>query len=163
MELEINKSWEELNGIMSKLDYMENQSRRNNILVDGIADEWGENREASENKIKTMQEKNLGMNSKIMDIECAHRVGQFLQHGRPRPIIVKRFKDRQSILSVARTLKGTNIFVNEDFSDIKRRRRDLLPELKAARDGGDNASLRYDKLVIKPRGQTQAKWADSFG
>lgn len=42
---------------MSKLDYMENQLRRNNLLVDSIADELGDSWENSEKKIKTMLEK----------------------------------------------------------------------------------------------------------
>ncbi|KAL0148263.1 hypothetical protein M9458_056409, partial [Cirrhinus mrigala] len=38
-EKDIIKSMEELDGFLVKLDYVENQMRRTNIIVDGITDE----------------------------------------------------------------------------------------------------------------------------
>lgn len=140
--------------MLSKLDYIENQSRRNNLLVDGIAEEKGENWDESERKVRDMLGSNMGLNGKDTEIKRAHRVSQYQEGGRPRQIIVKllRFKDKQAILSSARKTRGTNIYINEDFSEaVQKRRKELLPRLKAARERGDIVILKYDKLVIKPR------------
>lgn len=37
---------------------------------------------------------------------------------------------------------------------VRRKRRELMPELKAARERGDIAYLRNDKLIIHPRTST---------
>ena len=72
-----------------------------------------------------------------MDIERAQRLGQFQERGRPRKIVVKllRIKDRELILSSAKKLKGTRIYINEDFSEaVQLRRKELWPKVKAARE-----------------------------
>ena len=142
---------------MEKLDYIENQTRRNNILVDGIPDEKGENWNESERKVRAVLQRNMGLDIKNIEFERAHRIGMFKEGRKPRPIIVKllRFKDKQTIQACANKLKGSNIYINEDFTDaVQKKRRDLLPELKAARERGDIATLKFDKLVIKPKGSS---------
>lgn len=158
-ETNITTSKQELDAMFNKLDYIENQSRRTNILIDGIADEKGENWCESEKKVREMFSKNLGLDGIHMDIERAQRLGQFQERGRPRKIVVKllRIKGRELILSSAKKLKGTRIYINEDFSEaVQHRRKELWPKVKAARERGDKASLKYDKLIITPRaGQSQ--------
>lgn len=124
--------------------------------MDGIMDEKRETWETSEKKARPVLEKNLSLDGGRIEIEHAHRVGKYQEQGRPTQIVVKllRFKDRQSILSAARKLRGSNIYISEDLLDIiKQRRGNLMPQLRAARESGESASLRYDKLVIKPRSQ----------
>ena len=50
-----------------------------------------------------------------------------------------RIKDRDRVLSNAKKLKG-------------QKRRELLPQMKAARERGDFAVLRYDKLIVHKQG-----------
>lgn len=51
----------------------------------------------------------------------------------------------------AKYLKGTNIYLNEDFPEhVRLRRKELMPELKAARERGEITYLRYDKLITYP-------------
>ena len=48
----------------------------------------------------------------------------------------------------AKKLKGTEIYINEDFIDsVRKRRKELLPAMFEARKQGKIAFLRYDKLV----------------
>ncbi len=47
-------------------------------------------------------------------------------------------------MSSAKKLKGTNIFINEDFSEALQLRKELLPKLRAARDRGERAILKYE-------------------
>lgn len=159
-ESSILKSKQELEDLFEKLDHIENQLRRSNLLIDGIDEEKGETISGLEMKIQQMLSNNLGLDSSTIEMERVHRIGQFHEGRKPRKIVVKllRLKDRQRILSSTKKLKGTNIYINEDFSDlVQQRRRELLPKLKEAREKGERASLRYDKLIIWPaNGQKQA-------
>ena len=55
----------------SKLEYLENQSPRNNIRVSGIPEEPGETWEKVEEKVKAAVREKLDLD---IDIERAHRV-----------------------------------------------------------------------------------------
>ncbi|CAH1239564.1 Hypp5317 [Branchiostoma lanceolatum] len=144
---------------VNKMDYLENQSRRNNIIVDGIPDSKEESWEESEQKVRVMIKEKLKLDPRKIEIERAHRNGRFQPGERPRPIVAKllRFKDRLTILQNAKNLKGTGIYINEDFSDaVRQKRKNLLPEMRAARERGNIAFLRFDRLVVHPpRGPTR--------
>lgn len=140
----------------SKLDYIENQTRRNNVRFDGIpestpkAETWQE----SEEKVRNILKTKLGMTNTV-HIERAHRVGPVSQ-GRinPRTIIVKltHYKDREEVFRNARKLKGTRIYVNEDLSDrVLEKRREQIDLLHEARQQGKIAYFSYDRLIIKDR------------
>ena len=52
-------------------------------------------------------------------------------------------------LLIKKKLHGTNMFVNEDYSDrVIKKRTELTPKLKEARRKNQRAFLRFDKLVI---------------
>ncbi len=58
-----------MDGFLVKMDYVENQMRRTNIIVDGIADEKYENWMKSEVKFTTILSSKLGLNDSEMEIE----------------------------------------------------------------------------------------------
>lgn len=99
----------------------------------------------------------MKIDPKHIEIERAHCIGRPTADGagkRPRSLIVKLFihKDKQEILSKASTLKGTNIYMNEDFSDsVRQKRKELMPQMKAARARGERAYLKYDRLIVRPK------------
>ena len=148
--------------LLAKVDYLDNQSRRNNIIIEGLGpDSASETWADTESKVREMFQNKLKLDCKTIEIERAHRNGRFSQtedKPGPRPVVVKllRFKDRDLILSKARAhLKETNIYINEDFSDLVRKKRaDLIPAMKAARAKGNYAIISYDRLVIKPKFKT---------
>lgn len=86
---------ERVDGIESKLDYLENQSWRSNIRIDGVTESPGET--WTERVCTEIFANSLGLTS--LSIERAHRTGPKV-HGKPRGIIVKflSFKDRKSVL-----------------------------------------------------------------
>ncbi|XP_035692546.1 uncharacterized protein LOC118427017 [Branchiostoma floridae] len=143
--------------VAKKVDYLENQSRRNNIVIDGIeGDNSKETWAETEGKVRDLLTKNLKLEAKDIEIERAHRNGVMNKDNpRPRQVVVRllRYKDKQLILNQARShLKNTPIYINEDFSEaVRKRRAELLPELKAARSRGEYAVLSYDKLVIRKK------------
>ncbi|XP_035686738.1 uncharacterized protein LOC118422958 [Branchiostoma floridae] len=139
-----------------KMDYLENQSRRNNVVIDGIEDDVKETWADTEVKVRNILTKKLQLDSKTIEIERAHRNGPFRNDSpRPRQVVVKllRFKDKQMILNRARSnLKNTNIYINEDFSDqVRKRRAELVPKMREARQRGEFAIISYDRLVIRKK------------
>lgn len=53
------------------------------------------------------------------------------------------------VLQRAKNLKGTNVFINEDFTDVvQQKKKELLPAIKAARERGDVAFLRHGRMII---------------
>ena len=93
-----------------------------------------------------------------MVIERAHRTGNPSGYSgkRPRPIMIKflRYKDKMDVLGKAKDLKGTKIYVNEDYTEaVRLKRKELIPAMKAARERGDIAYIRHDKLIVHPPAQ----------
>jgi hypothetical protein len=58
----------------------------------------------------------------------------------------------------AKCLKGTNVYINEDYSDaVRQKRKELIPAMKAAGERGEIAFLRYDKLIVHPASRYPSK------
>ena len=124
--------------------------RRNNIRVDCIRESEGETWNDSEEKVKKLLKAVLKIDRNI-DIERAHRTGS-KRNDRRRTIVLKllNFKDKEDILSKARLLKGTGIFVNEDFAKETREKRKLLwEEVKKHRIEGKYAVIKYDRVFVR--------------
>ena len=138
--------------LQDKFDDLENRSRRNNLCFEGVPEQDGGEKtwEATEKRLRELVLPKLGVPEDIV-IERAHRVGQRQRSQRPRMIIARflNFKDKEKVLQTRKRLVGTNIYINEDFSDrIKMIRKDLWPKVKAARQAEQRAFLRYDKIVF---------------
>ena len=83
-------------------------------------------------------------------IERAHCVGRPDPDSKRRKIVAHflNYKDREAVFK-AKKLHGTNMFVNEDYSDrVIKKQTELMPKLKEARRKNQRAFLRFDKLVI---------------
>ena len=161
---------ERLEKVDSHADYLENQSRRNNLRVDGVAKDPRESWEASEVKIKDLLVTSLGFSvpeAESVKIERAHRTGK----GRPldasrapdgnanhsaRTIVVKfnSYKDRELVLKRSKDRHPTGVYISEDFSQrVIETRKSLLPERKRHRDAGRIAYFSYDKLIVRDKTQ----------
>lgn len=133
------------------MDYLENQSRRNNLVINGLgpdkSDETSKVQEPFTNKLKL---------DASVEIERAHRNGKFRGDSEtPRSVVIKLlcFKDKQLILARARSnLKNTSDFISEDFSErVRKKRAELLSAMKEARARGDYSIISYDHLIVRPR------------
>ncbi|CAH1245985.1 Hypp7624 [Branchiostoma lanceolatum] len=106
-----------------------------------------------------MKEK-LNLDRMNIEIERAHRNGRFQDGGRLRPIVAKllRYKDRDTIIQRAKYLKGSNIYINEDFSEkVRQKRKELIPKMKEARERGEIAYMKFDTLIIHPQ-ESLTEW-----
>ena len=86
-------------------------------------------------------------------IEHAHRAGR-KSGSNPRTIVCKliRFKDKQNILRKAKLVKGTNIFIDEDYcQDTVQYRKELWAEVKVLQSEGKIAYLNYRTIVSRDK------------
>ena len=127
------------------------QSRRSNLIFDGITEIDSETWDKTEEILKQI----LAEKMDIMDdikFERVNRIGKKIPE-KPRPIIAKfhSFKDRNIVWTKRNELQGTSIWISEDYPQpIKANRRKLMPFFLAARkcEQTNNVSLRLDKLEI---------------
>lgn len=99
-----------LNTLEAKLEYQENQLRRNNIIIYNMAENETENWLQTEEKVKDFVKQVCNIELQGKDIERAHRLrNQNTTKSNPRPIIAKfaNFKTRDFIIRGARALKNT--------------------------------------------------------
>lgn len=143
----------QLNAMSRKEDYLENQSRRNNLVFRGLREKEGGNESwrDCEELILDVTRNVLGVAIQASDIERAHRVagGKY-----PRAIVVKflSFKKREEVFRNKKQLKGKTITINEDFSQrVLEDRRVLIPEMMSARADGWDAVVTFDKLKVNGR------------
>ena len=106
--------------------------------------------EETENKVQQLFQNQLDITTKI-HIERAHRTGKNkIGDKRPRTIVLKMLncKDRCTILKNANKLRGSGIYINEDFSveTINIRKR-LWNDVLKLRQDGKYAVLQYDRII----------------
>ncbi|XP_077506914.1 uncharacterized protein LOC144116110 [Amblyomma americanum] len=141
----------QLSEIDTRLDDLENRSRRNNLVFYGLPDpNEKESYDQSEKIIiqHCLDSLNLVIDPK--DIERAHRLGRH-SIDRHRPIIVKlsAFKTKGVILSNGPKLKNTDFSIGEDFSRPVRNARKHLVAFARTKSGP--FSLRYKTLHMGPK------------
>ena len=115
---------EELRLVKTKLERMEAQERRNNLVFFGLRENERETDEEAEESLRLMLDELLGIPA--ISIERCHRLGR---RGTPnRPVIVKFsfFKEREMVLKKRSMLRGTRIFVDEDYPASLREKRERL-------------------------------------
>ncbi|XP_065654735.1 putative autophagy-related protein 11 [Hydra vulgaris] len=125
-----------------KIRNLEDRSQRGNLRIDGICEDEVESWEATEEKVHLFFLQKLGL--KGIEIERAHRTGP-KKVGRPRVIVLKlqQYKDKAKIFKESNRLRGTNIYVNEDFSrETVAIRRKLFAEVKERPLNGESVSVR---------------------
>ena len=151
---ESNKSLQtQLSSVVTKLDYLEGQSRRNNLRFNGLHGKFDEEWEVTEQKVRSFVKNDMEMPGyQFVDIERAHRIKS--RDRNKCTVIVKftKFKDRQAILKRASEVFDSDsaFSVNADYTKrVKKHRRELGKRMIAARQAGQEAKISYDKLVIE--------------
>ena len=152
-----------LNKHEDKMEYLENQSRRNNIRIDGIAEVGNETWLDTETKAKQILKEKLNLDCEP-EIERAHRVGLKPRttapnvadglRTRPRTIVcrLRDWKQKEGILRAARLTKPTGMFVSEDLAaETLDKRSKQLDKLKEAKRAGKIAYFVLDRLIVKDR------------
>ena len=132
---------------------LETHSRRDNLVLDGIAEHDGEtDRECYEKLCHVLVHTLKIASAREMRITRCHRLGKpQIGRARSRPIIFKLhwYGDRSTIWNARRELKGSQMWLSENFpSEIESRRRMLYPIVRVAREKNIRAHLSVDRAVI---------------
>lgn len=163
---DIKAHYEELKmenkSLRERLLQIEGQSRRNNLLFDGIPEKKGETWEESEKKLKDFLRTDLKlMDANDIQFERVHRLGYNNAAQKPRTLIARFsfFKQRELVWKERTKLSKTNskCWVSEDYpTEIKRDRQVLLPIMRSAKKqpGVTSCSLKVDKLFINNKQYT---------
>lgn len=147
--------WRTNGDLEGVVDDLNNRSRRNNLLIKGLAEVGNEDYEASEKLVRDFCSRQLKITLQPGDIERAHRIGRH----RPnfaRPLIVKflNFKTKDSVLRNAHKLKNIEpkIWLEEDFSPKTQFARKMLRDFaKQNKENDERYSIRFNKLKLKGR------------
>lgn len=134
--------------LISKVDDLENRSRRNNIILYGLPEDRNENNATLMAKVFQIFSEKLNIVSP--HVERLHRLGK-LRAERPRPVIIRfmNFGDKIAILKNMRTLNDSTLSVTEDFSIKVRAIRKKLWEASADfRSNGCSVKMRFDHLFV---------------
>ncbi len=161
-KLQFAKLKSDHNALHSKGVRLEDHSRRDNLLFCGINEERNETNEHCQRKIYDLLRSKTDIPQHILDnmeiVRC-HRVGRYILD-QVRSIIIKLpfFSDRQIILQSAPALRGTGVYINEDYSsETKTNRKALYPVLKAVHNKAiykDKVSIHVDRLVLNGKTYT---------
>ena len=150
------------NRLFERIISQESYSKRENLIFEGIPEPQNGTKDDCEKLIKDVLVNKLKIkNAQQIRFDRCHRMTRSFPSNnadsrpqtRPRAIIARfnYFGDRQRVWQERKKLKGTKMFINEDFAkEIVERRKTLTPIMKAAhRNGYSKAYLVVDKLHIE--------------
>ena len=136
----------QLQDLASKTDDLECRSKWNNLIFHGIPRADNETSQDCEGIVRDLITDKLEL-ADDTEFDRVHRLS-----GKPNSPVVARccfYKHKEKILKERRKLKGSNIFIAEDFSQrVREIRKALTPHLKTARNHGKRATMIYDHLLI---------------
>ncbi|KAM7286059.1 uncharacterized protein ISCGN_032944, partial [Ixodes scapularis] len=143
----------------SRLNELEDRSRRDNLLFYGIADTLSEDWLQSESHIRDNLSTILGLDLPGEAISRAHRLGSYSTN-KCRPIIVKfsSSKFKANVFSQRFKLKGTGISVSEDFCPATRQLRKKLIDF--GKGTGQRFSLKLNRLHVNQKVYTYCPVTD---
>ena len=119
LEKTIENLVEKQKTLSSEIDGLEQYSRRNCLVLNGVNESNNEN--TNEILIKTFSEE-LGVEIKEDDLDRSHRLGKpKRKDNKPRPIIVKfaRYAVRREIFMNKRKLKGKRLLITESLTSSR--------------------------------------------
>ena len=151
LQHELSESQEATRRAEAHCNALDDQHRRNNIMIDGLPEDATETSEHTMLKVQGLIKDNLELPE--LPVEMVQRLGH-RREDRPRPVLVRfpKLTDRDAAMRNARKLKGTRIFLNDDLCPASQKiKSDQLPAMRAAHKNGQIAYFLGTKLVIKDR------------
>lgn len=131
-----------------RLNILEKQARRRNVVFFGIEENEGSYFDLEINVI-TFINKYFSQKLNCSDIQEAKRIGR--KSDRPRPIVVtlNTLGKKIKIMMEKAALKETPYYIKEDYPQhVLETRKMLQEQIKIERERGNNAVIKYDKIII---------------
>lgn len=141
----------------AKIRVLEKETKSKELIIHGL-----EEKETNEINIEHLLinffKNTMKLTVEGNDIDKAFRLGQKREKPRPIRVIFVKSKTRDNIISNRKSLKGSKIFISENFTkEVLEKRKALLPEVKKLRDEGKTAFIKYDKIVVQDRPAQKSK------
>lgn len=131
-----------------KIDYLEKEKKRNNILFFGLKEKEKSSTELLQ-RIQEIFKSDLKIILEANDVSKIHRIG-LNKENKIRPVLITFANSwkRSEILKERKNLK--DVYVTEDFpKEVLEKRRELKPKLIEERAKGNIAYIKYDQLIVK--------------
>ena len=141
------------NGQLSRIEWLEREIRKRNVVMQGVEEEKNESEEQLMVKVKEVFNRMNLAALRETDITELRRIGKE-REGFKRPVLmeVRTMNMKMEILRKKNKLRGTEIYINEDYpKEVQKQRRDLVKFMRTAREQGHEATLIYNKLRISGR------------
>eukprot|EP00745_Piridium_sociabile_P026260 TRINITY_DN4177_c0_g1_i1.p1 TRINITY_DN4177_c0_g1~~TRINITY_DN4177_c0_g1_i1.p1 ORF type:complete len:346 (+),score=74.51 TRINITY_DN4177_c0_g1_i1:173-1210(+) len=129
-----------------KTDDLECRSKRNNIIIHGLHRPEGETAQDLEDVVRELFSDKLEL-SRDVPFDRLHRLSSKANS----PVIgcCTSFRDKLLVMKAKGKLRGSDVFIGEDFSlRVREIRRRLIPHLKKAKSDNKRATMVYDHLII---------------
>ena len=169
MEHEVKNLKKERNDLVSKLDDLENRSRRNNLVFHGISESQNQNENCQNLITKELLVDFVGLSPDDFKVERCHRTPSSRMNpapgtkDRPRPRIIHVAFSSYSEKELARKacvqkfratkFKDGKIFVSDDFSKrILNKRKDKMDTFRRLKEEGKKPFFLYpDRVGFKSK------------
>lgn len=133
-----------------RMEEMEREVKKRNIIIHGVTEQENESELLRNEKIRIIL-RDMGIPTEMeAEVNETRRIGKY-QEGKTRPIVLetRKWSKKVEILKETKNLRGTNIYMDEDYSrDIQKQRKELLKYMKEFRAEGHTAVVRYNKIII---------------
>ena len=146
LQSKLHKSAVKCNVLQEKVASLDDYSRRENLIFEGIDESPKENCTAK--IVRFLNEKLNIADAEQMEFQRIHRVGN---GQKPRPIICRflKYPEREVVWQARSNLKGSKFKIKEDFStDTVNKRQTLFPIMMRARELNKFAAIYGNRLVI---------------
>lgn len=140
------------------LNHLEGIVKRKNLIFFGLKEEEKSYQQLIEIIINLINSK-MCINSVNNDIEYVKRLGKY-NNNTARPVLVTftTVSKKIEILRKKKLLSGTNYYIQQDFpKNILAKRKELQEQLLQERGKGNNAIIKYNKIVVLENKSTDAK------
>jgi hypothetical protein len=151
----------EIDGLTVKVNILERETRKSNLIIHGLPEQEKNNNELMESIITTL---NILSNNAELDpwdkweISKCHRIGK-KSNEKKRPVLISPTLAwrRTQILKNNRKFPD-GVHATEDMPrEVLNKRRELRPELLERLKEGKVAFIKYDRLIVKEKEDTNEK------
>ncbi|XP_031334052.1 uncharacterized protein PF11_0207-like [Photinus pyralis] len=133
-----------------KIGYLEREIKKNNLIIHGVKEMENEN-ELQLKEATRIILREMGINEAVeAEISEIYRIGK-PENNKTRPVFIKIKNHglKVQIIKHAKNLRGTEIYISEDYpKHIIETRRTLIPYMKKTRETGHHSYIKYDKLMV---------------
>uniref|UniRef100_A0A8D8ZAF3 Uncharacterized protein n=1 Tax=Cacopsylla melanoneura TaxID=428564 RepID=A0A8D8ZAF3_9HEMI len=135
----------------SKIMFHNNDVKRRNVVLYGVAEDADETWEQIRNKVMIIMNNTMMMKVEENELDFCCRLGRRNYKYVGRPILIKFTTEWRKVdmLRRGKMLKGRKLFVDEDHTkEVMERRKELMPKMMQIRKEGKHAILKKDKIFV---------------